>query len=262
MAWWGRVLGGTVGALFGGPIGALLGFVAGNFFDKGLKKNMGGDFTANERRQTTFYAATFSVLGYIAKIDGYVSPSEIKFAEHIMKQMSLNRTQREMAIELYRLGKQDDFEVEPVLKQFARECGNRRSVKKVFIEILISGAMCDGNLDEVELRELESIAALLGFGQTEFNNILQSLSNHTESPSGGRHVSLAEDYKVFGLSQGASYEEVKRAYRKKMSQYHPDKLVSKGLPDEMMQVATERTKQFRAAYERIRESLKSRSTVH
>lgn len=262
MPWWGRAIGGTIGAVIGGPLGAILGYVAGGFFDKGLKKNLGGDFSANERRQTAFYAATFSVLGHIAKLDGYVSPHEINFAESIMRHMSLNSDQRKVAIGLFREGKKDDFDLAAVLQQFARECGNRRNVKKVFIEIQISGAMSDGEFNAEERSELEYIASVLGFDQADFEEILQGISIQQESSSGGTRVSLSEDYKLLGLTEGASRDEVKRAYRRKMSQYHPDKLVSKGLPDEMIDIATEKTKQFRAAYERIQKNLKSRSAAH
>lgn len=262
MPWWGRAIGGTIGAVIGGPIGAILGYVAGGYFDKGLKKNFDGEFSANERRQTTFYAATFSVLGYIAKLDGYVSPQEINFAENIMRQMSLNSDQRKVAVELFREGKKDNFDLSAVLRQFARECGNRRNVKKLFIEIQISGAMSDGVFNQEEREALEDIANVLGFNRSEFDEILQGINIQQEFASGKPRVSLSEDYKLLGLTEGASRDEVKRAYRKKMSQYHPDKLVSKGLPDEMMDIATEKTKQFRAAYERIQQNLKSRSTAH
>ncbi len=263
MPWWGRVVGGTLGAVVGGPIGAVLGYVAGGFFDKGVKQNFDGEFSSNDRRQTTFYAATFSVLGYIAKLDGYVSPREIQYAENIMRHMSLDQDQRNLAVELFRAGKEDDFQVGPVLQQFAKECGNRRNVKMVFLEIQISGAMSDGSLDAIEIDALEFIAEILGFNRSEFNSILQSLSSqHSSSVREARGVSLSEDYKLLGLKEGASRDEVKRAYRRKMSQYHPDKLVSKGLPDEMIDIATERTKQFRAAYERIQTELKSRMATH
>jgi DnaJ like chaperone protein len=38
-----------------------------------------------------------------------------------------------------------------------------------------------------------------------------------------------------------------------MSQHHPDKLVSKGLPEEMMKLATEKTQEIKEAYERIKQ---------
>ena len=202
-------------------------------------------------------------MGHIAKVDGYVSPQEIQFAETVMRHMSLNSDQREVAVKLFREGKKDEFELVPVLKQFAKECGNRRNVKKVFLEIQINGAMSDGTLDAIETDALEFIAQVIGFNNVEFQEILESVISQQRVSSGKAEVSLADDYKLLGLEQGASQDEVKRAYRRKMSQYHPDKLVSKGLPDEMMDIATEKTKQFRAAYDRIQKNLKSRTdTVH
>ena len=261
MAWWGRALGGAMGLAFGGPIGAILGYVVGGFFDKGLKKNLEDGFSSNDRRQVAFYASTFSVLGYISKIDGYVSPHEIKFAEFVMERMSLNEEQREFAIKLFREGKKDNFELMPVLQQFAKECGNRRSVKRMFLEIQISGAMADGKLDDIEIDVLRTIADVLGLSR-EFPSILESITRGSAGTSPGETVSIVEDYKLLGLSEGATSEEVKRAYRRKMSQYHPDKLVAKGLPEEMMDIATEKTKQFRAAYDRIQKNLKTRATIH
>jgi len=159
------------------------------------------------------------------------------------------------------VGKSDDFDVVAVLQQFSRECGNRRNVKKIFVEIQISGAMCDGRLNSIERDTLELIAMTLGFSLAEFNEILQGMASQHSAASGNTQVLLAEDYKLLGLKEDATRDEIKRAYRKKMSQYHPDKLVSKGLPDEMIQIATEKTKQFRAAYERIQDSLKARQTT-
>lgn len=261
MAWWGRALGGTMGFAFGGPIGGILGYVVGGFFDKGLKKNLEEGFSPNDRRQVAFYASTFSVLGYISKIDGYVSPHEIKFAEFVMERMSLREEQREFAIRLFREGKKDNFELMPVLQQFAKECGNRRSVKRMFLEIQISGAMADGKLDDIEIDVLRTIADVLGL-RREFPGILESISRGSAGASPGETKSLEEDYQLLGLSEGATSEEVKRAYRRKMSQYHPDKLVAKGLPEEMMDIATEKTKQFRAAYDRIQNNLKARASAH
>ena len=67
-------------------------------------------------------------------------------------------------------------------------------------------------------------------------------------------MSVSEAYKMLALDKTADKNEVKRAYRKMMSQHHPDKLVAKGLPPEMIKLATEKTQHIRAAYDLIKES--------
>ena len=60
------------------------------------------------------------------------------------------------------------------------------------------------------------------------------------------------------LAKICSFLELKKAYRKLISQHHPDKLVSKGLPEEMMKIATEKTREIKEAYEFIKEHRSSR----
>ena len=270
MAWWGRIAGGALGFSVGGPIGAILGYYIGSKFDKGFSRtgerqdgfdDNFGLGSQNEKRQAAFYTATFSVLGYISKIDGYVSPNEINYAKSVMNHMSLNKEQREVAVGIFRFGKNPDFIVEDVVQQFAREFGNRKTLKQMFLTIQIGGAMSDGQVDEVERIELQKIAQILGFSAQEFRNIFESTVSEEHVTSGRSQTSLVEDYKILGLNENAGPDEVKRAYRKKMSQLHPDKLVSKGLPEEMVDLATEKTKQIRAAYDRIRQSQRSRASA-
>jgi len=67
-------------------------------------------------------------------------------------------------------------------------------------------------------------------------------------------VSQDDAYAILNISAQSSDADVKRAYRKLTSQHHPDKLVAKGLPKEMMKLAEEKTHEIRVAYERIREA--------
>ena len=61
-------------------------------------------------------------------------------------------------------------------------------------------------------------------------------------------------YKTLGVEKGASADEIKKAYRKLVSQYHPDKLVSHGLPDEMADIAKSRIREINTAYDRIKQA--------
>ncbi len=266
MAWWGKIVGGALGFMLGGAvglgvIGAILGVVIGRKFDQGFQSNNEPFGNSQERMQAAFFTVTFAVMGHVAKADGHVSASEIRHAKQVMGHMSLNEDQRKVAIGLFQEGKKTGFPLEDVLEQFRKECGHQRNLKRMFMEIQIRAALADGRMDAKENEALIFIANRIGFSQAEFETFLGSARGGSEDVY--HHASnLEDDYKVLGISSSADDDEVKRAYRRLMSQYHPDKLVAKGLPEEMMKVATEKTAEIRGAYERIRESRKQSQTIH
>ena len=259
MAWWGKLVGGAFGFMMGGPLGAALGAALGHQFDKGLGK-LDGSFQVEflrigdqQRVQTAFFTATFSVLGHLAKADGRVSASEIAAVESIMSQMQLSRDQRRAAIELFNLGKADDFPLREALDQFKMECHHRTTLMQMFVEIQVQAALADGSLDAKETALLKEVAARLGFPANYVDEILRFVRGTGRVDQ--REVPRLDDaYRVLGLDKSASDSELKKKYRRLMSQHHPDKLVAKGLPDEMLKMATEKTQQIQKAYDRIRES--------
>ena len=255
MAWWGTLLGGTLGYMFGGPLGALLGVALGRNFDRGLKATGPRtvyDSGLQERIQAAFFTTTFSVMGHIAKADGKVTPDEIAAAEAIMSRMQLDAQQRKAAIELFNAGKQDDFPLHAVLVQFRHECHRRRNLVQMFLEIQIATAMADRHMHASEKRILHTIGAELGFDRAGIERLFTFVGAGQASDSG--RSTLANAYRVLGVHRDASDAEVKKAYRRLMNQHHPDKLVAKGLPEEMMKMATEKTQEIKSAYEQIRAS--------
>ncbi|NIR32231.1 MAG: co-chaperone DjlA [Gammaproteobacteria bacterium] len=261
MSWWGKVIGGAFGFLLGGPIGALLGAALGHNFDRGLAgmmREQGPGAGDPERVQAAFFTTTFSVMGYLAKADGRVSEHEIAMANQVMAHMRLTSEQRRTARRLFTEGKQPDFPVDEVLEQFRRECHRRRSLIQMFLEIQIMTALADGALHDREHRTLLYIGEHLGFARQAVDRLVamvrgqQHFAGATGAGQPAAAASLDDAYAVLGISPRAGDDEVKRAYRRMMSQHHPDKLVAKGLPDEMMQLAKEKTQEIRAAYERIK----------
>lgn len=256
MSWWGKVIGGTFGFMLGGPLGVLLGAAIGHGFDRGLDRMRdtgllpGGE--ADERAQTAFFTATFSVLGHVAKADGRVSQHEIGFAEQLMSQMRLDPAQRDAAIRLFREGKDPDFPLDDVLDQLRAETHRRRNLLRIFVEFQLQAAMADGALDPGERRALLHIAERLGFSRRDFERLLDMLRGAAHARTGDRQTTLADACRVLGVSQDASKEEVKRAYRRLMNQHHPDKLVARGLPEEMVELAKEKTQEIRTAYDHIK----------
>lgn len=253
MAWWGTFIGGTLGYVFGGPIGALVGAALGGNFDRGIKMGDRIDMGSQERVQAAFFTTTFSVMGHIAKADGHVSAQEISAAKGIMAQMQLSAEQRKAAIKFFDQGKAADFPLEEILHQFKKECFRRRNLIQMFVEIQIATALSDGKIDASEKRILYTIGEILGFSRSEIEHLFNIASNAEASVSD--RLTPDQAYKILGIEKGSSEAEVKKAYRRLMSQHHPDKLVAKGLPDEMIALATEKTQEIRKAYDLIKKTL-------
>ncbi len=262
MNWWGKVIGGTLGFVLVGPIGALLGAAIGHSFDKGLTNleafSGGAD---QEGVQAAFFTTTFSIMGYIAKADGQVSREEIALAQQTMARMQLNAEQTDAAKNLFNQGKATDFNAEEVITAFANACGRRRNLVQMFVEIQIATALADGKLEDTERAVLFDIASLLKINRAQFERLLAMAvaqqrfyqqEGYSSSPSNAK-LQLADAYEVLGVKNSCTDQELKKAYRRLMSQHHPDKLVSKGLPEEMMKLATEKTQQIKDAYDLIKQ---------
>jgi len=262
MSWLGKVVGGAFGFLMGGPLGAVLGASLGHQFDEG----MGGiklDEQLNpgdqHRVQMAFFTATFSVMGHIAKADGKVTAAEINLANRVMDELALNEDMRKTAINLFNQGKNADFPLLGVLDQFRRECHRRTNLIRMFLEIQIQAAFADGVLDQAEEAVLYKICGHLGISRFDYENIkrqFQAQQRFYGNNQQHSENSLKDAYVILVIIESATDTEVKKAYRRLMSQHHPDKLVAKGLPEEMMVIAKEKTQKIRKAYETIKQSKK------
>ncbi len=254
--------------MLGGPLGALLGAALGHHFDKGLQglpdDQIGWGPGDQERVQTAFFTATFSVMGHLAKADGRVSHDEIRLAEALMAQMSLSSEMRNTAIRLFNEGKADDFPLDDVVEQFRRECHRRQTLIQMFLEIQIQAAYADGRLHKVEESLLLHICSLLNVSEFTFRRLermIRAQSHYAGGGAGGERVApgrrgptLEDAYAALNITADATDREVKRAYRRLISQHHPDKLVSKGLPEEMMKMAAQKTDEIKKAYESIKQA--------
>lgn len=257
MSWWGKLFGGTLGFVLGGPLGAIAGAALGHGFDARRQMGVPGWQApgGRERTQAAFFTATFSVLGHLAKADGRVTRDEIRLTEHVMHQMQLGAELRELARNLFRQGKEPGFVLDEVLDQFRRECHRSRMLMRMFVEILLQAAYVDGALHPAERTILLHICSRLGFSRAQFDHLDAMVRAAAGGPASKRRTpadELGRAYQLLDVSPGASDSEVKKAYRRLLNQHHPDKLVAKGLPEEMMKLAGEKTHEIRQAYERIR----------
>ena len=252
MSWWSSVIGGAVGFMIGGPLGAMLGVAfASNFSKRRSSSGFNHSFgPGNQQRvQAAFFSGVFSVMGYISKVDGKVSKSEIILAQQVMQHMQLSEDMIKVAKDLFNQGKRADFNLDEVLEQFRLETHRRTHLIRMFLEIQIQAAYADGVFDQSEHSALKNIAQKLRFPLHELENLIQQFA---ASKSSSKRTSIEDAYKILGVEESLSDKEIKRAYRRLLAQHHPDKLVAKGLPEEMQKLANEKTQEIISAYEAIK----------
>jgi len=267
-SWGGKLIVGLLGMLIGGPIGLAIGVLIGHFLDRGVERvqsfNPFRPYRPGEREevQEALFSAVFSIMGHLAKADGRVSQQEIGQAEAAMTRMQLDDEQRRRAQEAFRQGKEDDFPLDRTVAEFRQRIRRRRHLVVVFLELLLQTALADGELHAEEERILFRVAAGLGVPESQFRQILDMVlaqarfggAGAAGGATGTSKPSLGQAYQVLGVGEDASDQEVKKAYRRLMSEHHPDKLAARGVPEEMIRVSTEKTAEISKAYDMIKEA--------
>jgi len=265
MNWAGKAVGAALGFVVSGGniIGAALGAFVGHQFDRGLslgdrvgQSGAAGQFSAAEC-QAIFFETTFLAMGYVAKADGRVSEEEIQAARGVMHRMRLRPEDVRRAIELFTEGKQPNADIEPRVRRLRQACGHQPELIQAFLEVQLEIALSQGSITAEERSVLWRIADILGVGRValaQLEALLRAQRSFGQGSAGyPRNSDLTAAYQALGIDAQATDKEIKTAYRRLMNQHHPDKLVAKGLPDSMMEVAKERTREIRAAYDVIKE---------
>ncbi len=236
----------------------------------------------------SFFNTVFSLLGHIANCDGFINRNEIKRIETYMEKMDLSEKCKREAKHLFRAGTSPQFNINQVLKEFGKTA--TPNLVQILLVYLISMARTDGLLVKKEMNVVQKVATELGYKSIIFDHLLRMISAQDEFTSpppqqkttGGntwkkndeqpgtaqkknntgkenyyrqqKHTQpdLYEAYDALGVTRETSDKEIKKAYQKLVSQFHPDKLVGQGMPPDLINAATERFKKIQAAYEYIK----------
>ena len=247
------VIGALLGALFGGFAGLLIGAALGYAAGAVLRQSVVGGLQVV---QSQLIDSTFSVMGALCKADSVVTRDEINAVEQIFTMLRLQDAQRRQAKAAFSLGKQPEFDLDAAVDQFARISRRRAPLIQLFLQLQVMAVAADGKVDPAEHQMLVRIARRLGLSEHDVAQLEALLRAGTAGPSArGAPPSrdrLADAYAALGVSPDAGPSEIKRAYRKLISQNHPDKLAARGLPESMRAVAEERSREINAAYDLIK----------
>jgi len=259
-----KIIGAILGYFLFNFFGAFLGYLIGSSIDRAKDYGIGGiNPLGNSNRKAVFLETAFVLMGKLAKSDGHISKDEINHVEQFIQKMGMSSEHRQLAIDQFKRGSAANFDIDPTLDEFLASCGNTLNLKQVLLMYLTVMALADGKLDPAERSLLEKIALRLGYSSSDFNQLLEMVLNQSHFSQGSTSTpsasTLDDAYKALGVSAKNTDQEIKRAYRKLMSQYHPDKLIGQGLPEDMIAVATEQAKEIQVAYDLIK---KQRSNKH
>ena len=285
----GAILGAIIGR---GLLGAIIGLVLGHQFDVAGARNRRRDALGRREStrevgsdsgsadvddaesagahdpaamRRAFFEATFEVMGHVAKSDGLVTTQEIDAARQAMRRFALGDDERQRAIELFTSGKRPDFPLEATLERLYRLAGGQPDLRRLFVQIQLEAALQGNGLSARPRVVFARICRTLRISPLEFASLEAMLRMHASATgsrqsAGGAAASAAarsaarlkDAYEVLGVAPGTADPDVTRAFRRLMSQNHPDKLVAQGLPESMVAAAHERTQRILEAYETVK----------
>ena len=251
----------ALGAFIGFGFGRLAGAVLGGFVGWWVFKTVRAQLFGVGSLQSQFLDSTFAVMGAVCKADGRVDEREIAAAEAMMRRLRLDADQRLGAIDSFNRGKAAGFDLDNELRTLRQATGGKVHLTRIFLEVQLQAVLADGQIAPEERALIGQVARGLGLSPIEVARIEAILRMAQRGSAGGstgggpRPASadeLGDAYAVLGVKRGASDTEIKRAYRKLMSEHHPDKIAAKGLPESMREMAEQKTREITRAYDIIK----------
>ena len=222
-----------------------------------------------QRRRTPaaggYIGPLFALLGAVAKSDGRVSEAEIAIAERLMSRMGLDTEQRQQAVAAFNEGKAPEFDVTPAINDLRQWVGVRRDHAFPVLDVVIDTVLAEGNPAPEKMAILRQLAFALRVSDMELMALMamkgyawnagtsyrgQAYGNGNGYVPPQRNTSGPDPYTVLGIARDVDDRAVKRAYRKLISEHHPDRLGD--LPEDMRKRAEARASEINAAYERIK----------
>ena len=241
----GKIIGGTIGFAMAGPLGAIAGAALGHAFDTGGQTYSLAErarLSPGEEAQFTFFVAAFSMLAKLAKADGRVSKEEVDAVKNFMVyDLNLNPESRRLATNVFHAAIESPDNFVDFATQFYSQFRTQHQMLDLMIDILLRVSVADGALSASEENLILSAVRIFNFSDEKYRKLKSKYIKDVD-----------KYYATLGCDRNDSSDHIKKQYRKLVSDYHPDKIASKGLPEEFTKFANDKFREIQEAYDIIK----------
>ena len=219
---------GGLGWALGGPIGGIMGYAIASMGESQSRRahSRGGDFGA----------AMMVLFAAVMKADGELKKTELEFVKRFLIE-NFGKQYAKERIQLFKKILEQDINVQKICSQIRQHMNAHE--KRQLIHILFGLSKADNDVHKSEINIIGNISNSIGFNANDLNSIKAMFVPNTDAA-----------YQILGVPSTASDSEVKAAYRKMATKYHPDKVSHLG--DDFSKVAEEKFKAINDAYQKIK----------
>ena len=250
MGWFGKLTFGSLGLLLGGPLGAIAGAAFGHaLVDK--KTNFSGrsadaipepQFVNTERAQAAFFISLFSILGKLSKMDGVVTKDEIAVVQDFINGLTIDETEKQFARQIFNEAKNSTYLIDDFAIQLYQAVKDQPTLLVSYFDLLFRIVAADGTFHPAEESALKRVKEIFNISDNQYEDLKAAYFDDFD-----------KYYKILNCTPDSTNEEIKSSYKKLVKDFHPDTIISKGLPEEFIEFASSRFREIQESYEKIKQ---------
>ena len=239
MSIWGSLIGGMIGFSLGGPFGMLLGSLIGGKISR-AKGSINNSFA---QPQQIFALSLIVLSAKLSKADGHVSKEELIAVKDKLK---IPENELDQVGKIFNKAKNESTGYEPYAQQIAQIYRGNLNVLEEVVNILFYIAEADGNISKSEMNMIQDIAKIFGLNENQFNSLKESRKSSDK----------LNPYIVLESNPNDDLSDIRKKYIKLSKEHHPDLLLSKGVPNEVIEESKKKMRAINSAWDQI-QKLKS-----
>jgi DnaJ like chaperone protein len=250
MGWFGKLAFGSLGMLIGGPLWAIAGAALGHalvdkkneFARQTTRAIPEPKFGYAETTQAAFFISLFSILGKLSKIDGIVTKDEIEVVQDFIKGLPIDESEKQFARQVFNEAKNSPYRIDDFASQLYQMVQNQPTLLVSYFDLLFRLVAADGTFHPAEETALKRVKEIFNISDNQYEDLKAVYFDD-----------LDKHYKILNCKPESTNQEIKSSYKKLVKDFHPDTIVSKGLPEEFTEFASSRFREIQESYEKIRQ---------